>query len=87
MDYNPNDTFCFKEWFPSKESIAVQYRILYPNKETHQLDIVDDKSNALYKNLEIEYYNSEKRLIGKVKNHNEIWTHVTSESDVLEFCV
>ena len=35
----------------------------------------------------MEYWNSNKQLIGQVFNHSEIWTYVTKESEVLEFCV
>ena len=51
------------------------------------MDILLDKDHALYKDLTIEYWNSEKIMIGQVVNHREVWTYVTESSDVLEFCV
>lgn len=43
------------------------------------MDIILDKNNPLYKNISLEYWTTDHMLLGKSVNHNEVWTHVTTD--------
>lgn len=48
---------CLSEWFPSQESIAVNYRLLVPDKKPgNDFQVITDPNAKEYQFFDLEFY-------------------------------